>query len=42
MDKEIECIEKNQTCELVDVPRDKNVISVKWICKTMQDVDGNV
>ena len=42
MDEEIECIEKNQTWELVDVPKDKDVISVKWIYKRKQDVDGNV
>ena len=42
MDEEIECIEKNQTWELVDVPKDKDVISVKWIYKTEQDADGNV
>ena len=34
MDEKIECIEKNQTWELVGVPKDKNVISVKWIYKT--------
>ena len=42
MDEEIECIEKNQTWELVDVPKDKDVISVKWIYKTKQYADGNV
>ena len=42
MDEKIECIEKNQTWELVGVPKDKNVISVKWIYKTKQDFDGNV
>ena len=42
MDEEIECIEKNQTLELVDVPKDKDVIKVKQIYKTKQDVDGNV
>ena len=42
MDEEIECIEKNQTWELVDVPKDKDVVSVKWIYKTKQDADGNV
>ena len=31
MDEEIECIEKNQTLELVDVPKDKEVINFKWI-----------
>ena len=34
MDEEIECIEKNRTWELVDIPKDKDVISVKWICNT--------
>ena len=42
MDEEIECIEKNLTWEFVDVPKDKDVVSVKWIDKTKQDVDGNV
>ena len=34
MEEEIECTEKNQTWELVDVPKYKDVISVKWIYKT--------
>ena len=42
MDEEIKCIEKNQTWKLVDVPKDKDVISVKWIYKTKQDAKGNV
>ena len=42
MDEEIKCIEKNQTWELVDVPKVKYVISVKWIYKTKQYADGNV
>ena len=42
MDEEIECIEKKQTWELVDVPKDKDVVSVKRIYKTKKDVDGNV
>ena len=42
MDEEIEWIEKNQTWELVDVPKYKDVISVKWVYKTKQDVDWNV
>ena len=41
MDEEIESIEKNETWELFDVPKDKDVISVKWIYKTKQDADGN-
>ena len=42
MDEEIKCIEKNQTWELVDVPKVKDVINVKWIYKTKQDPNGNV
>ena len=42
MDEEIECIEKNQTWELDDVPKYKDVINIKWIYKTKQYVDGNV
>jgi hypothetical protein len=42
MDEEIKCIENNQTWKLVDVPEDKDVISVKWIYKTKQDANGNV
>ena len=42
MDEEIRCIENNQTWKLVDVPEDKDVISVKWIYKTKKDADGNV
>ena len=42
MNEEIECIENNQTWELVDVPKDKDVIKDKWIYKPKQDVDGNV
>ena len=42
MDEEIECIEKIRTWELVDVPKDKDVISVKWMYKTKKDADGNV
>ena len=42
MDEEIECIEKNQTWELVDIPKYKDVISIKWIYNTKQDADGSV
>jgi len=42
MDDEIRCIENNQTWKLVDVPEDKDVISVKWIYKTKQNAEGNV
>ena len=42
MDEEIEGIKKNQTWDLVVVPKDKYVISVKCIYKTKQYDDGNV
>ena len=42
MNEENECIQKNQIWDLVEVPKYKDVISVKWIYKTKQDVDGNV
>ena len=35
-------LEKNHTWDLVDVPKDKDVITVKWIYKTKQVPDGNV
>ena len=38
----IECNDNNQTWELVDVPKDKDVISVKWIYKNKQYFVGNV
>ena len=34
MDEEIEAIEKNDTWDLVDLPKDKNPIGVKWVYKT--------
>jgi hypothetical protein len=42
MDEEIKCTKNNQTWKSVDVPEDKDVISVKWIYKTKKNVDGNV
>ena len=34
MNQKIASIEKNQTWELVDLPRDKTKIGVKWVYKT--------
>ena len=31
--EEMDVIQKNQTWELVDGPKDKEIIGVKWICK---------
>ena len=42
MNEEIQVIEKNQTWELVDKPKDKDVIGVKWIYKVKHNPDGSV
>ena len=42
MDEETECIGKKQTWELVYVSKYEDVIRIKWVYKTKQDVDGNV
>eukprot|EP00253_Pinus_taeda_P019929 PITA_19929 len=34
MDEEIEVIENSTTCDLVDLPKHKNLIGVKWVYKT--------
>nr|ABA95820.1 retrotransposon protein, putative, unclassified [Oryza sativa Japonica Group] len=42
MEDEIHMIEKNNTWELVDRPRDREVIGVKWVYKTKLNLDGSV
>jgi len=42
MIEEIQGIQKNQTWELVDFPKGKNVIGLKWIFKTKYNADGSV
>ena len=42
MDEEIESIEKNDTWDLVDFPKDKNLIGVKWFYKTMLNEKGEI
>ncbi|XP_027767916.1 uncharacterized protein LOC114074245 [Solanum pennellii] len=42
MIEEIQAIEKNQTCDLVDLSEGKNVIGLKWIFKTKYNADGSV
>lgn len=42
MKDEIRMIEKNQTWELVDLPKDRDVIGVKWIFKTKFNQDGSM
>ncbi|KAL0308115.1 UNVERIFIED_CONTAM: Retrovirus-related Pol polyprotein from transposon RE1 [Sesamum angustifolium] len=42
MEEEIKMIEKNNTWELADRPKDKEVIGVKWIYKTKLNADGSI
>ena len=42
MDEEIATIEKNNTWELVDLPKGKDVIRLKWIYKTKFNEDGSI
>jgi hypothetical protein len=42
MDEEIQSIEKNETWDLVEVPKGKDVTGVKWVYKTKYNVDGKV
>ncbi|MCI12639.1 copia-type polyprotein, partial [Trifolium medium] len=42
MDQEIESIEKNDTWELVTLPKDARKIGVKWIYKTKYNEKGEV
>ncbi|KAJ0833844.1 putative RNA-directed DNA polymerase [Helianthus annuus] len=42
MKVEMEAINKNQTWSLVDLPRGKNVVGVKWLYKTKVGTDGKV
>lgn len=42
MNEEIEVIEKNNTWELMDRPKDKEVIGVKWMYKVKYNPDGSV
>ncbi|KAK2359039.1 hypothetical protein QL285_096166 [Trifolium repens] len=42
MNEELESIEDNQTWELVDLPRGKKVISVKWVYKVKLKSKGEI
>ena len=42
IDTKISMIEKNKTWELVDKPKDKPVIGLKWIYKTKFNEDGSI
>ena len=42
MKEEMESIRRNQTWDLVDLPSDKQAISLKWVYKTKFGSDGSV
>eukprot|EP01018_Ginkgo_biloba_P000406 Gb_07443 [translate_table: standard] len=42
MNEEMEAIHRNNTWELVQLPKDKHVIGVKWIYKVKYHADGSV
>jgi hypothetical protein len=42
MNEEIQSIDKNQTWDLVELPKGKDVIGVKWVYKTKYNDDGKV
>ena len=42
MEEEIRMIEKNNTWELVDIHREREVVSLKWIYKIKLNQEGNI
>ena len=42
MDEEKNAIEKNKKWELVDLPKGKVVIGVKWVYKTKRNAEGKI
>nr|KYP62303.1 Retrovirus-related Pol polyprotein from transposon TNT 1-94 [Cajanus cajan] len=42
MKEELDMIEKHQTWELTEKPKDKNIIGVKWVYRTKFNADGSV
>ena len=42
MDEEINAIERNKTWDLVELPKGKEVIDVKWVYKTKSNVEGKI
>ena len=42
MDEKIDAIDRDQTCELIDLPPKKQVIGVKWVYKTKCNVEGKI
>lgn len=42
MYEEIEAIEKNDAWDLVDLPKEKSFIDVKWVYKTKMNEKGEI
>ena len=42
MDEEINAIERNKTWDLVELPKGKEVIGVKWVYKTKRNAKGEI
>lgn len=42
MDQEIDAIERNKTWELIELPKDKKPLGVKWVYKTKLNPNGDV
>eukprot|EP00253_Pinus_taeda_P010971 PITA_10971 len=42
MEEEIEAIERNETWELVSLPKGKHVIGVKWVYKTKSNIERKI
>ena len=41
MKEELAVIEKNQTWELVEKPKDRKIIGLKWVFRTKLNFDGS-
>lgn len=42
MREEMSAIQRNKTWELVDLPKGKNTIGLKWVFRTKYNADGSV
>jgi hypothetical protein len=42
MNEKIQSIDKNQSWDLVELPKGKDVIGVKWVYKTKYNANGKV
>lgn len=42
MNDEMASIENNQTCKLVELPKEKKVVGLKWVYQTKHNEDDNI